>query len=269
MAPRNLITAFAVTGATALLLAACSSPSTSNEPAGSLGDSSSPTAAAPEAAATEAAAVTPTFNAGGFLYGNAQPNPPAGDSGTVAVVSQAPLKKDSIGGGMVIFTFRNNTSAAVSHVDFTASANVNGQVVGSGQSQGTIPAHVQPGEAGFGYIYFSDASSIPDTGVTYDFKSSTSPADTTSYNTAPLTVTQATNNGSSFIGSATNKTGEPLTGPYSVTIYCFTGDSAVDEITGFAPETGDITADASVTFSVDYYDQTCDSYTVGASGYFQ
>lgn len=264
MASKKLITALAISGVTALLLVGCSSPSTSNEPAGSLGDSSSPSATK-----TEAAAATPSFNAGGYLSGNVKPNLPAGDSGKVAVVAQAPLKKDGVGGGKVIFAFRNNTSAAVSHVDFTASANANGQVVGSGESQGTIPAQVQPGEAGFGFIYFSDVSSIPDSGVTYDFKSSTSPADTSSYNTAPLTVTQATNNGSSFIGSAANKTGKPLTGPYAVTAYCFTGDSAVDDISGFATETGEITADASVSFSVDYYDQTCDSYAVGVSGYFK
>lgn len=99
------------------------------------------------------------FNSGGFLGSNANPTLPAGDSGKVSVVSQGPLKPDGVGGGSLLFAFRNNTTKAVSHVDFTGTATASGNLVASGQSQGTIPAQVQPGEAGFAFIYFSDVSS--------------------------------------------------------------------------------------------------------------
>lgn len=245
-----------------LVLSGCAMPTTSNVPAGSLTDSATPKS-------TPTVAVVPTFNSGGYLGGNAKPTLPDGDSGKVVVVSQGALKADGIGGGSLLFAFRNNTDKAISHVDFTGTATANGKLVASGQSQGTIPARVQPGEAGLAFIFFEDASSIPATGATYDFKASTLPADTSSYNTAPLSVTQATNNGSSIIGSAVNKTGKPLVGPYSVEIYCFNGNSLVDQITDFTSEDGDITAGASVSFSTNLYSTSCSTFVLGVSGYFQ
>jgi len=193
---------------------------------------------------------------------------PAGESGKISVLSQGPLVSDGIGGATLLFAFRNNTSKAISHVDFTGTATGNAKLVASGQSQGTIPAQLQPGEAGFGYIYFPDSSSIPTTGTTYDFKASASAVDASSFNTAPLTVDQVDNNGTSIIGSAVNKTGNPLAGPYSVDIYCFDGAGLTAQIKDFATESGDITAGASVSFSTRLFDTSCDSYLVGVSGYF-
>lgn len=110
---------------------------------------------------------------------------------------------------------------------------------------------------------------IPAAGATYDFKASTSAADSSSYNTAALNVSQANNNGTSVIGSAVNKTGKPLTGPYSVGIYCLNGNALTDQITDFTSESGDIGAGASVSFSTSLYDTACDTYAVGVSGYFK
>lgn len=246
----------------AITLASCSASPSSNIPAGSLNATATPKAAV-EAIAAQ------SFNAGGFLGGNAKPTLPAGESNKVSVISQGAMKMDGVGGGSLLFAFRNNTAKPVSHVDFTGTATAGGKIVASGQSQGTIPAQVQPGEAGFAYIYFSDTSSIPASGTTYDFKSSTSPSDPTPYNTAPLTVRQADNNGTSIIGRADNNTGKPLTGPYSVAIYCLDGDTLADEITGYATESGDIEAGAPVSFSVDLFDRACTTFVVGVSGYFK
>lgn len=248
--------------ASTLMLSGCMLPTRSETPAGSLADSAS-------SQPTPAAAATPSLNASGYLGGNAKPVLPAGDPGRVVVVSQAPLKPDDLGGGLLLFAFRNNTSKGISHVDFTATANAGGRVVASGQSQGTIPAQVQPGEAGFGYIFFEDASSIPASGTTYEFKVKTMPADSSFYNTAPLTVSQADNNGSSIIGAAVNKTGKPLSGPYDVQVYCFNGNAIADQIVDSATEDGDIDAGASVSFSTDLYDTSCGTFLVGVSGYFK
>lgn len=256
------LVSLALGGAVALVLAGCSASSTSNTPAGSLSDSATPTP-------TPKTATAQPFNSGGYLGGNAMPTLPGGDSGKVSVVSQGPLVSNGSSGGSLLFAFRNNTRKAISHVDFTGTATASGKLVASGSSQGTIPAKVQPGEAGFAYIYFEDSSSIPATGATYDFKSSTSPADTSSYNTAPLTVSQATNNGTSIIGSAVNKTGKPITGPYSVGIYCLDGNALTRQITDFASESGEITADASVSFSTDLFGSSCNNFALGVSGYFK
>ena len=86
--------------------------------------------------------VTPQpFNAGGLLNGDANPEFPAGDPDKVAVVAQAPIDKDNdFGSATLTFAFRNNTDAAISHVDWTATATADGKLVATGSSQGTQPA---------------------------------------------------------------------------------------------------------------------------------
>lgn len=110
---------------------------------------------------------------------------------------------------------------------------------------------------------------MPAKGLKYEFTAKTVPADTSSYNTAPLTVGEATANGSSIVGTATNKTGKPLTGPYSVQVYCFTGNKLVEQLGDFADQDADIVADTKVSFTVALYDTKCPNFTVGVSGYFQ
>ncbi|MFZ7087661.1 hypothetical protein [Curtobacterium sp. RRHDQ10] len=257
---------FVAVGATVLLLAGCSG--TSSRSSG--GDSSSTTSASASAEPSKAAAAGPQpFNVGGLLAGNAQPTFGDGEPGKVSVVAQGPLEKDMIGGAELSFAYRNNTGKAIAHVDFTGSARANGALVASGSSQDATPAQVLPGEVGFAMLYFDDAASVPDTGVTYDFSATTSPANSSSYNTAPLKVSESNNNGTAIIGSAVNQTGKPLTGPYSVDVYCFTGNDLTGRLTHFASQDGDVAPDGQVTFSATLNDTKCDSYTFGVSGYFK
>lgn len=248
-------------------LVACGSRSAESGSAASKPSGSSATVSTPASTPSSAPSAAP-FNVGGYLAGTAKPSLPAGEPGQVAVVSQGPLKKPGVGAVLPV-AFRNNTSAAVSHIDLTATARLNGKLVASGQSQGTAPAQVQPGEVGLGFIYFEDEKSMPDKGLKYEFTAKTSPADTSSYNTAPLTVGEATANGSSIVGTATNKTGKPLTGPYSVQVYCFTGNKLTEHVGAFADQDGDIAADAKVSFTVPLYDTKCPNFTVGVAGYFK
>lgn len=208
------------------------------------------------------------FNVGGYLAGNAKPTFPAGEQGQVFIVAQGPLKEPGIGAKLPI-AYRNNTGAAISHVDLSATARLNGKLVASGKSQGAIPAQVQPGEVGFAFIYFEDSKSMADTGLKYEFTAETTPADTSSYNTAPLTVGEATHNGSSIVGTAVNKTGKALTGPYGVQVYCFAGNKLTAEVGAFADQNDKVAADAKVSFTANLYDTKCDKFTVGVSGYFQ
>lgn len=235
-------------------------------------------AESPGGGASSAKVVTPSqakdpgpqpFNVGGFLAGNAKPDFPVGDPGEVAIVAEGPLQKDMIGAASLPVAFRNNTADAISHVDLSATARRNGQLVASGRSQGTVPAQVQPGEVGLGFIYFEDAKSLKDTGVKYEFTAETTPADTSSYNTAPLKVAEATANGASIVGTANNATGKALTGPYSVEVYCFDSGKLAGRFGAFADQDGDIEADATVSFTADLLDTKCRTFTVGVSGYFQ
>lgn len=222
------------------------------------------TAASPQSSAPPEGVTPQPFNAGGLLGGNATPSFPDGDAGKVSVVQVGPVLTDK---GILLFAFRNNTDAAISHVDWSATARSGGAVVGSGSSQGTTPSQVQPGEVALSYIFFDNADAIPDD-ADYDFQVSTSPADTSSFNTAPLKVTEANLNGGSIVGAATNASGADATGPFSVDIYCFDGDKLVDQASGFS-DMDTAAPGASASFSVDLFGQECPVFALGVSGYFE
>lgn len=229
---------------------------------------SSATTTTSTSSASKAPSIKP-FNAGGFLGGNANATFPAGQPGQVTVFVAGPLEKDK---SILPVAYRNNTGEAISHVDLTATARKNGRLVGTGESQGGIPAQLQPGEVGLAYIYFETAKSMPNTGVKYEFTTDTAPADTSTYNTAPLTVGEANRTGSSLgtaiVGTAVNKTGQGLSGPYNVLVFCFAGNEVVDVPQGSADQLNDIAANAKVSFTVDLFDTKCNTFTVGVSGYF-
>jgi hypothetical protein len=251
---------------TALLLAACGQAGSNNSTLS--GSSSTQTAAAKPSHSASTPTAKP-FNAGGFLGGNVNPSFPDGALGKVAVVAQSILEPDGIGGGTLLIAYRNNTSAAISHVNFDATAAAGGKVVATGQSQaGAIPAQVQPGEVALDYIYFDNVKSVPHAGVTYRFTVQTMPADTSSYNTAPLKITQATNNGSAIIGAAVNNTGKKLTGPYGVHAYCLDGRNLTTMVQDYAHPDGDLAAGSQASFTIDLSDTKCDKFVIGASGYF-
>ncbi|MGC5224729.1 hypothetical protein ACPW96_19360 [Micromonospora sp. DT81.3] len=243
----------------ALLLTACSS--TPEVPATDEIASSATTAPAED----EKGQSLP-FNAGGLLGGNAAPNLPDGEPDEVAVVQIGPLDKPGIG-ATLLFAFRNNTSEAISHVDWTATARSGGSIVSTGSSQGATPSQVQPGEIGLAYIYFENGETIPED-AEYEFTVSTSPADTSPYNTAPLKVTEANLSGDAIVGSATNATGAEATGPYGVNVYCFEGDTIVSQFMTFAEQDGEIADGGTVSFTTSLYGEECPSFAVGVSGYF-
>lgn len=210
-------------------------------------------AAEPSALASEAPGSVDAlpFNAGGPLGGTATPIFEAGEPGEVSVV-QIGAFDDTSFGGTLPFAFRNNTSAAIAHVDWTATARVDSSIVATGSSQGTAPSIVQPGEVGLAYIFFEEASAIAGD-TEFEFQASTSPAEPTPYNTAPMTVTEASLINESIVGGADNKTGESTTGPYSVSVYCFDGGTIAGHTSGFT-EQDTIAVDATGTFTVGLYD---------------
>jgi hypothetical protein len=251
--------------ASAVLLSGCGSDNSSTTTGSDRGSTTST-----ETKQGKPKDVTPQpFNVSGLLNGDAKPTLPNGDADKVAVIAQAPLEKDSgMGSATLTFAFRNNTDEAISHVDWTATARAGGKLVATGSSQGTQPAQIAPGEVGMAFIYFESGNDIPDTGATYEFSPETSEANTESYNTAPLAVGEANRNGTKIVGSATNKTGKPLTGPYSVEVYCFNGNNITGQRGDFAEESNDVQPNGTVHFTVDLYDTPCRTYALGVSGYF-
>jgi len=263
---KNSVRIAAVLAATLLPLTACSPADNPDEAestsASTPDETTSPSEEPPK---TEDAAVELLpFNASGLLGGTARPHFEDGESGEVSVVQVGPLDTDQ---GILLFAFRNNTTEGISHVDWTATARSGGSIVGTGSSQGTIPAQVAPGEVGLGYIFFENAGALPGN-AEYEFAVETSPVDTTSYNTAPLTVTEVNVVGQAIVGSATNETGASTEGPYSVAMYCFAGNDLAWYTSSFTEQDGPIEDGGIATFTVDLYGDTCAKYVIGVDGYF-
>ena len=246
----------AILGAT-LLLASCSSTApVKDEPATSSQESPA------ESAKTEVASLP--FNASGLLGGNASPSFGDGEKNAVSVVHVGAKLVDQ---SVLLFAFRNNTDAAIAHVDFTATARSGGSIVGSGSSQGTAPSVVQSGEVGLAYIYFDNIASIPDD-AEYEFQVNTMPADTSPYNTAALRVQEANLVGESIVGGALNDTGANTVGPFSVSIFCFDGDQMSDHMLGYSDQQ-DAADGVSVSFSEALYGRSCPNFALGVSGWFE
>ena len=242
--------------AAALCSAACGgSSSNSSTASGSPGNSTAPS----QSATATAAAHAPQS---ALLAGNAHPEFPAGVAGRVSIVYQAPIQLQSNGTSVPI-VFRNNTGAAIAHVDVSAAAkNPAGKIIASGSSQGTDPSAVQPGQWAFAYIYNND---------TLSFTFQSTPASADSFNTAAIQVTQANLSGSSIAGGVQNTTGHPVQRPISVNAYCLnsSGDPTT-VITGFtSSSSGDLAPGATDSFQLNVYDQRCSSFLVGASGYYK
>lgn len=206
------------------------------------------------------------FNIGAFLGGNVQPTFPAGEAGVVSVVHTGPVIKPGMGASMP-FAFRNNTAAAISHVDWVSTARSGGSIISTGSSQGTVPAQVQAGEIGFAYIYFANGEVIPED-TEYSFEVQTLPADTSPFNTAALKVTESAISGDAIVGSATNETGAEISGPYSVDVYCFDGERISAQFRDYAEQDANISAGAAVSFNASLYGENCSKFVVGVGGYF-
>ena len=180
--------------------------------------------------------------------------------GKVSVVAEGTRAPNSI--ARLPVAFRNNTDKTIANVDIKATA-VLGGVSETGKSAGTTPVQVQPGEIGLAVIQFDVDPSLLDTGAIYHYSVKASAVDTSKYNLAPLVPGKVTNNGSSIVGSATNKTGKNVDGA-SVDVYCFDGSTITREFSGPA----DAAPGDTVTFSVNLLGITCPTYALGVSGYF-
>lgn len=157
----------------------------------------------------------------------------------------------------------NNSSKGVAHVDISGTAkDPTGKIVGSGDSQGTSPSVIKPGQWALAFIYFQSADGLTSSD-TMSFNVSTSPADTSSYNTAAIQVTQANLSGSSVSGGVQNTTGQVVTGPISVDLYCFDAAGHPDYEQGtFTSGSGDLAPGATDSFEITLYNQPCSSYLV-------
>jgi hypothetical protein len=208
-------------------------------------------------------------NPRGLLMGDAQPVLPAGEMGIVDVIQIGPIPTDAMLGSPVPVVVRNNTTKAVSRVEVSGAARSGGAIVSSGSSQGFSPTVLEPGEVGFGYVYFDDVIPVDSE---LALTASADEYDPDGFlNSVDLAVSEVnvveSGSGESVVGAVLNQTGVEVSGPYSVEVYCFDGDVLVDTRGGFADGPDPLPADQIVTFSVDLFDDPCPTFLVASSGY--
>jgi hypothetical protein len=211
------------------------------------------------------------INSDGLLGGGARPNFPAGTAGKIDVVATGPLTKSPAGDATLPIALRNNTSKAVAHVDITATArDATGTLVATGTSQEVDPGALQPGEVGLAFIYFEIGSALPPADAAYSFQTDSQPADTSSFNIAPLKITEADISGDTIVGTAVNATGKQIQAPYSVNVYCFDSAGNLASTTGtFANENGTLPPLGTASFTVNFYTTpACPSFLVGSTGFY-
>lgn len=240
-----------------MLLASCSSSSESPVE----NHVGAPASAADSGSSSSEAEVWP-YEDGELLSGTAAPTLPEGEDGEVSVVQIGPIE-DSV----LPFAYRNNTDAPISHIDWSATARSRGQLVATGSSQGGTPAQVPPGGIGLAYIYFGSDTSLP-ADAEFEFSEKHLPADTTPFNTAPFVIAETNEVGGSIVGTAVNRTGVSVSGPYSVDTYCFDGDNLLSSTRTFAEQSGDLPDGGTASFTANLYGDLCPTYLVGVSGYF-
>lgn len=142
-------------------------------------------------------------------------------------------------------------------------------MVGSGSSQGFSPTILEPGEVDFGYVYFDQE--IPADSELELTASSSEYVASDPFGSADLVVTEANVIQSEFsdsiVGGVHNDNDVDVGGPYSVTVYCFDGDTLVATNGSFADGPDPLTPGQDATFSVDLYEGECATYLVGSSGW--
>ena len=250
----------------ALALNGCGASATQTGGGSASGSSTEPGAPATTSAAAEVKmGTTADAIAAGWLAGNANPDFPAGEAGKVDVVASAPIKVNAAGLVTLPVALRNGTNESITSVELTGAAmDESGKILASGRSQGFSPAVVPAGAVALGYVFFD--AELPVT-AKLEFTVASKPLKGDPY-FQDLKVDQANAVGTSVTGKATNTSKNTLNGPYGVHVTCFDAEgSLMGSQIGYASPDADLASGQSVTFQVDFYNEPCPTFLVGASGY--
>lgn len=221
------------------------------------------------AAARKPAATTPALAAGPGLAGTAvNASFPAGAPGQLAVVANGPITNNT-----VPVIVRNNTGRTVTDVEVQGAArDAAGALVGSGSGRRVQPAALAPGAIGIGYVAFSSTPAA----TQFDFTTTSKPSRGAGRDyIAGLEITESNvvqqqrygTTTTQIVGSILNPLQGTVNGPISVFVLCLDASGNPALVRETIAEGDDLPAGATTTFAASIYDQACDSYLVGASGY--
>ena len=143
-----------------------------------------------------------------------------------------------------------------------------GKLMGSGSSQGFAPELVNPGEWAFGYVFIDGVKAAKDT--EFDFTATGNEPDDflSSVDVEIVEVAQTKGNfGDSLTGILKNPTDEKVSGPVDVSAACFDkSGSLISTQSGFA-DSDSLAPGGTSSFSIDLFDDPCEFFAMGSSGY--
>ena len=191
---------------------------------------------------------------------------PDGDEGELSIVV---VGKPQSGTDTVPVIVRNRTSEPLAGIEVTGTArSAAGALVGSGSSQGFAPDLVQPGEWAVGYVYFDSGKLKDDT--EYDLTATGSDPDDflSSIDVKVVEVSRTKGQfGEQLVGIVENDTDAEVGGPIDVMVACFDkAGQLLTTNTGFV-EGDSLPAGGTGSFSVDLFDDPCENWAIGSSGY--
>ncbi len=218
----------------------------------------------PEASSTESVSTEPT--ASPLLKIEGKFEIPDGEDGALSVVV---IGEADAASGTVPVVIRNMTASPLASIEVSGIVRDSaGELMGSGSSQGFAPELVNPGEWAFGYVYIDGVKAAKDT--EFDFTATGSEPDdflgSVDVEIAEVAETKGSF-GNNLTGILKNPTDEEVSGPIGVTAACFDKSGAlISTQSGFA-DSDSLAPRGTSSFSIDLFDDPCESFAMGASGY--
>jgi hypothetical protein len=198
---------------------------------------------------------------GKALGGNGVGLLPAGHQGQIEVVATG-----TYDGNTLPVIVRNNSDKAISSIKVTATVkNAAGNLIAAGGDQGLRPGTLAPGDYALGYLYF-DGAELP-TDATFEFDVASTLASDDRFNAIyDLTIIEANYLDGRIVGFLQNDTDKTVQG-VGITVLCMDPQGAITgEQTGYLDK-DEVVPRAKSAFQVDFYDLTCETFVVAASGY--
>ncbi|MBC2934738.1 hypothetical protein [Nocardioides sp. zg-1228] len=191
---------------------------------------------------------------------------PDGVDGKLSVVVIGQAEPAS---GTVPVVIRNMTASPLANLEVSGTARDGaGKLMGSGSSQGFAPELLNPGEWAFGYVYIDGVKAAKDT--EFDFTATGSEPDdflgSADVEIVEVALTKG-DFGDNLTGILKNPTDEEVSGPIDVSAACFDkSGSLVSTQSGFA-DSDSMAPGGTSSFSLDLFDDPCEFFAMGSSGY--
>lgn len=191
---------------------------------------------------------------------------PAAEDQALSIVV---IGKPDQASGTVPVVIRNMTSSPLTNLEVSGTARDGaGELMGSGSSQGFAPELVNPGEWAFGYVYIDGVKAAKDTD--FDFTATGSEPDEFMGSVDVEIVEVALTKGSygnNLTGIVKNPTDKEVSGPVDVSAACFDKSGALISVqTGYA-DSDPLPPGGTSSFSVDLFEEPCEFFAMGSSGY--